>query len=162
VVLWKNTQPRLYGVESLINGTPEEWKAFCKKHKIALTDLIRIIDDANEDNLEHHQLLRGYADNVIANDFNVYTFTDIVGLLQNHPKIENVYLTRGTGETFWRRLWRPVVQYSNHHNKYERKLLTPSRYAFYQHGRHNNQYPNDIIPLLNDFIFIKWENEWHF
>jgi len=153
--------PRLYGEESLINGTLDDWKAFCEKHKIAITDLITSIDDANEQDAEHRTLLGGYADNVIANNFNGQLPNNIVKLLQNNPTIKNVYLTRGTGETFWRRLWSPVVQYSNHNNLHERKLLTPSGYAFYQHGRYNNQNPNNIIPLLNDFILMKWENEWH-
>lgn len=153
--------PRLYREESLINATPTEWKAFCKKHKIAITDLITSIDDADENNPQHQNQLGGYADNVIANNFNEQVPNNIVKLLQNNPSIKNVYLSRGTGETFWRRLWRPVVQYSNQNNLHERKLLTPSGYAFYQHGRYNNQNPNNIIPLLNDFILMKWESEWH-
>jgi len=149
--------PRLYGEESLINGTPEEWKAFCKRNKIALTDLITSIDDADEQNPIHQNKLGGYADNVIANDFNEYTFTDIVGLLQNHPTIENVYLTRGTGP-FWNNLWNPINNYCNVNNKHCRKLLTPSKNARFSMFAHNRQNPNNQFTMdnLNDFILMKW------
>ncbi|WP_367752469.1 hypothetical protein [Flavobacterium sp. WC2430] len=154
--------PRLYGENSLINATPVEWKAFCKRHKIAITDLIENIADADEAIGEHVIGLASYSDRSIAEDFDEQVPNNIVALLQNHPTITNVYLTRGTGETFWRRLWRPVVQYSNQNGLHEKKLLTPSGYAFYQHGAHNNQNPNNQIALLNDFILMKWHNEWHF
>lgn len=152
--------PRLYGEVSLINDTPFEWKAFCKRHKIAITDLITSIEDADEDNRDHIGKLRSYSDKSIAGDFNKQVPNNIVALLKNYPSITNVYLTRGTGETFWRRLWRPVVQYSNLNGLNEKKLLTPSRYAFYQHGADNNKNPNNQIVLLNDFILMKWSNEW--
>lgn len=154
--------PKLYDEESLLNATPVEWKAFCKKHKIALTDLITSIDDADEHNLVHQNLLGGYADNVIANNFNEHTFTDIVGLLQNNPCIENVFLTRGN-DAFWNAQWNPISLYCNINDKCCKKLLTPSKNARFSMFAHNNQNPNDEYNManLNDFILMKWQNELH-
>lgn len=153
--------PRLYGEESLINSTHLEWKTFCKKHKIALTDLITSIDDADEQNPIHQNRLGGYADNVIVNNFNEHTFTNIVGLLQNNPTIENVYLTRGTGETLWRTRWSFIRLFCVQNNKHIKTLMTPSRNAFRQQGKYNNLNPDEPLNLA-DFILMRWRNEWHF
>lgn len=154
--------PRLYGEESLINSTHQDWKAFCRRHKIAITDLISCINDANEANPDHEDLLKSYSDKAIADKFEQQVYVNIAQLLQQHPTIQRVYLTRGTGETFWRRLWRPVKQYATENGKRERTLLTPSGFAFYQHRRYNNQNPNHQIPHLQDFIVMKWQQQWHF
>jgi len=151
--------PRLYSEPSLLNADPDEWKKFCKRHKIAVTDLISCIGDANEP--EHEAVLGGYSDDKIANDFHEHTFIEIVSLLENHQSIKNVYLTRGNAPTFWNRIWRPVRQYCTIHELHENTLLTPSGYAFYQQGKYNNANPNHPIPNLADFILSRWEEKWH-
>ncbi len=93
--------PKLYGEESLINVTPDEWKQFCKDKKIAITDIISSIDDADPDNTEHNKALTNYADKAIVHNFDDFVFVNIVQILRRHPSIKNVYLTRGiTGEAF--------------------------------------------------------------
>lgn len=91
--------PRLYGEDNLLNAGPVEWKKFCSRHKIALTDLISCIEDANQP--EHNAVMGRYADNVIANDFQQHTFTDIVGLLQAHPSIK-MFTSPGVKGSFGR------------------------------------------------------------
>ena len=34
--------PRLYGEASLINASPADWRLFCRRNKIAITDIIKI------------------------------------------------------------------------------------------------------------------------
>jgi hypothetical protein len=152
--------PRLYGEDSLINAGPDKWKKFCSRHKIALTDLISCVVDANQP--QDNAVMGGYADNVIANDFNEHTFTDIVGLLEAHPTIKNVYFTTGNAPTFWARLWRPVRAYCNQNELHENTLLTPSGFAFYQHGRYNRLHVDNPIIELGDFILMRWQEKWHF
>ena len=154
--------PRLYEEPSMINSTVQEWKRFCRRHQIAITDLISCIDDADEDNGEHVAFLENFSDKNIATCFRQHTTVDIVQILTDHPTIENIYLTRGTGETFWRRLWRPIVQYADQNDKYECRLLTPSGYAFYQQGRYNRQNPENQVNELSDFILKAWQDVWHF
>lgn len=153
--------PRLYGEDSLINSAPEDWKSFCREKSIAITDLIYSIEDADEKNPQHQRTLRTYSDKDIATKFHKHIPVNIVELLDNNPSIENVYLTRGVGETFWRRLWKPVINYTSEHNKYEARLLTPSGYAFYQHGRYNKNNPQNRIEDLADFILMAWQQVWH-
>ena len=154
--------PRLYGMPSLINAGSVVWKQFCKEQKIALSDLISCIDDADEHNKEHQKIIGGFSDEALAFNFDDIEFVPIVQLLKKHPTIKNVYLTRGISEAYWRHLWNPVIHYCSLNGLRERRLLTPSGNAFYQHGAHNNDHPNDPIPLLEDYILRRWQQEWHF
>ncbi|MES2418298.1 MAG: hypothetical protein V4541_08925 [Bacteroidota bacterium] len=151
--------PRLYGEQSMLDSGPDEWKKFCKRYKIAITDLIGCIGDAVRP--EHDKVMKSYSDEKIAQDFQEHTFVDIVSLLKIHPTIKNVYFTRGAAPTFWSRLWRPVRYYCEINKIQEDTLLTPSGYAFYQHGRYNNTNPHQPISNLANFILMSWQQKWH-
>ncbi len=152
--------PRLYGEESLINGTPAEWKSFCKRNLIAITDLIYCIEDAEEDNPDHVEYLRSYSDKNIASKFAQHVCVNCVQLIDKYPSIQNIYLTRSTDESFWKRLWRPVVQLAIARGITEKKLMTPSGYAYYQQGTYNKANPNNQLNLP-DYILMRWEQVWH-
>ena len=154
--------PRLYAEKSLINARPAAWKQFCQSKQIAITDIISSIDDAGNDNAEHIKILAGFADKAIVYNFDDFVFVNIVQVLQRHPSIKNVYFTRGITEAFWRHLWNPVMQYCSLNGLHERRLLTPSANALYQQGAYNNENPGNMIPLLEDYILMKWQQEWHF
>ncbi len=155
--------PRLYGEASLINAGPAEWKRFCRNKQIALTGLISSIDDADPANPAHKRMLGGFHDNAIIHNFEDLNYVNIVQLLQRHPTIRNVYITRSITEAFWRHLWNPVMHYCNANSLYERKLPDPSdEDASYQHKAHNRDNPGDLIPTLEDYILKRWKQEWHF
>lgn len=153
--------PRIYGENSLINASPEEWKFFCRDKGIVITDLIYSINDADPSNQVHRNILGTFSDKDISEKFNDYTYVNIINILVNNPTIQNVYLTRGIGETFWRRLWRPIINYTIENSIYESQLLTPSGYSFYQQGRHNKLNPQNKIYNLSDFVLNKWTEVWH-
>ena len=153
--------PRLYGAESLIGASANEWKQFCHDRRVAITDLFKSIDDADPDSLEHRKKLASFSDNSIIHNFEDLNYVNIIQLLRLHPTIKNVYLTRGVTEAFWRHLWNPVTHYCNHNNIRERKLLTPSRDAAYHHEAYNSQNPGNQIPLLQDYLLMRWQQEWH-
>lgn len=154
--------PRLYGEGSLINAGANEWKQFCHDKQIAITDLISSIDDAEHDNPGHVNALKGFSDKAIEHNFYDFAYVNIVALLKRRPEIKNVYITRGVTDAFWRHLWNPVAHYCNVNNVCERKLLTPSGNAFYQYGAYNNQHPENEISRLEDYILMRWQQEWHF
>lgn len=155
-----NVLPRLYGQECLKQGELAEWKGFCKDKNIAITDLISCIDDADVELPHHVAALDGYDDQAIVENFEQFQFVNIITLLQRNPTITNVYLTRGVGATFWRRLWRPVKSYCIANGKRPRTLITPSRYAYFQQGKHNNLHPENPLNL-QDYILMRWQAEWH-
>lgn len=152
--------PRLYQPESLIDATPAAWKQFCHDKKVAITDLISCINDADEDNPQHRTWLGDYTDTNIATRFFNHTATNIVQLLQNHPTILNVYLTRGADGTFWKCLWRPVKRYCEAVGITCKTLFTPSGNARFQHGLHNQNNPDNQLGM-GDYILMRWQQGWH-
>ena len=152
--------PRLYGQQSLkALGRQNEWKKFCHDHKVAITDLISCIEDADENNPLHCQYLAGYSDTAITEHFKKFKFVPVTKLLQQNPTIKNVYLTRGIGPTFWKNLWKPVQQYCSANRICCKALITPSDYAFYQLGRYNNLHPESPLNR-EDFILMRWREQW--
>lgn len=157
-----NVLPRLYGINSLANAGSADWKRFCREHKIALTDIISCIDDANPVNKEHNKMLGGYSDKAIVYNFDDHEYVDVVDLLKRHPSIKNVYITRGITEAFWRHAWNPVMRFCNSNEIRERKLLTPSDEVDYHHAAYNNEHPGNAIEKIEDYILMRWKEEWHF
>ncbi len=154
--------PRLYAEASLIGAGANDWQQFCKHKQIAFTDLISCIEDAEPDNADHVKMLGGFSDKAIEHNFDDFSYVNIVQLLQRHSSIKNVYLTRGVTDAFWRHLWNPVAHYCSVNGMHERKLLAPSQEAAYHHGAYNKQYPESPIEKLEDYILLRWRQEWHF
>jgi hypothetical protein len=148
--------PRLYDEHSLINAGPADWKEFCRRHLIGITDLIACIGDADELDPDHVEWLGGYSDEQIAKNFKEFDFTKIDQILLNYPSIMHIYLTRGA-QGLWRRLWRPIQQ-----GRDARTLLTPSDWARIQHRIFNKRNPQQKIERLPDFIKMRWQAQWHF
>lgn len=154
--------PSLYGVASLRKGaTPTDWKQFCHNHKIAITDLITSIEDADENDPQHVKHLKGYRDSAIAHQFKDIKPTDIVGLLKQHPTIQHVYLTRQEGIPYFDGLWQPIEDYCRQTGVSAQKLLTPSGNARFQMGDYKKLNPTTPSPLRT-FIFAAWREGWHF
>ncbi|RZA02434.1 MAG: hypothetical protein EOP47_06990 [Sphingobacteriaceae bacterium] len=156
-----NVLPRIYGEESLLNEDVQAWKDFCHRNLIAITDLISCIVDADIDNPQHNLWLGNYGDNNIVNQFNEQIPIDLIGVLENNPSINNIYLTRGVigaDATFWANIWNPVN--NQFINKRFRELLTPSGNARFQLGRYNRQNLNNQLNLA-DFILMRWQEKWH-
>jgi len=154
-----NVLPRIYNEPSLTNANHLHWKQFCQRNLIAITDLISCIGDANRCS-QHDEWLRNYSDKKIAEKFHNYIFVNIVELLETHPTVSNVYLTRGMDDTFWRKAWHPIKNFCEKNGKTCKELLTPSGYAFYQQGKYNKQNPNNQL-TLPDFILMRWREKWH-
>lgn len=159
--LFWDVLPRVYGRESLLNNSVAEWRQFCKDQKIALTDLISEIEDADVASKKHQKMLGGFSDKAIMHNFDDFDFTNIVSLLQKHSSIKNVYLTRGITEAFWRHLWSPVMRYTNSNGLHERILLTPDDSATYQYEAYTTANPDIVMPALSDYLVMRWKEVWH-
>lgn len=152
--------PRLYNEDSLRMATPKDWKKFCKQKKIAITDMISCIDDADVNDFDDVELLAGYSDKAIAKSFKGHVLNDIVGILNKNTDIRNIYFTRSASDTFWKKLWQPIIAHCNLNNIRAKTLLTPSGYAYFQQGKYNKMCPEQALELP-DFILMKWQREWH-
>jgi hypothetical protein len=153
--------PRLYNSELNLRFTnASAWKDFCSKYKIALTDLITCIDDADKDNPSHQKLIGEYLDTSIAKSFQQIEPTNIVDLLKKWPSIKNVYLTRQGGNSYYDGLWASVEEYCNKSGIEARCLLTPSASARFKIKAYKLENPKDATPLRN-FIYHSWRQHWH-
>jgi hypothetical protein len=146
--------PRIYESINLRNSNPQDWKSFCVRNQIAITDLLASIDDANPNNPEHIQAISNYKDSDIANLFQHFTPVDICNILERYPTIVNVYLTRQLGNVFWDNLWQNITGHFQEAPIHFKTLLTPSASARFQ--------MNGIEGMsLRDFIFNHWHQAWH-
>ena len=154
--------PRIYEGDnaSLVNAGPNDWKNFCRRNRIAITDLIYSINDANEGNPEHIRGLGNYSDSFITENFQEFTFVEVVDILAQNPTIQHIYLTR-SAVGFWAQRWQPVMNYAALNGKTTQTLLTPSKNARFQHGRWNRAHPNHPIQNLADYILMRWQEVWH-
>lgn len=156
--------PRLYNPGLNLRGSnTNDWKLFCSQNKIALTDIISSINNANENNPEHQDILRTYDDTSISDYFDDFTFTDISAILEENPTIKYVYLTRQEGITLFDQQWALVEQFrieNPERNIRIRNLMTPSASARFQIKSYKLANPNDPTPLRN-FIFQNWRQQWH-
>lgn len=139
---------------------PSEWKKFCRKNEIAITDLIESIEDAENRNQNHISFLRTFSDKNIAVEFKEHKLVEIIGLLKNRPSIKNIYFTRGIGETFWKKKWKPIKDYCDLNELKCETLLTPSGYAFYQQAKYNKKILDNQLNL-EDYILKEWKAKWH-
>jgi len=140
-----------------------DWTSFCRDHGVALTDLISVIEDANEADVIHRKLLGKYLDSDIALRFREFAFTDLTGLLQKYPTIQNVYLTRQPGISCFDSRWALVEQFAAEHPERElhvRQLLTPSASARFQIAPFQAANPGLAEPLRH-FIHQAWSQQWH-
>ena len=158
--------PRLYNnPHNLRTGGHNhlDWKEFCVDNQIALTDLIYSINDADENNEEHQDVLRTYLDTSIADYFEDFTFIELTNILDQFTTITNVYLTRQDGIDLFDEQWNLVEEYRRLHperNLHIRKLLTPSASARFQIRPYREANPQDRTPLRN-FIYQSWQENWH-
>jgi hypothetical protein len=152
--------PQLYKEPTLIKDTEIKWKEFCIRKKIALTDLIASIDDADPYNQKHLNIIRSFSDDSLVKSFNDFEYVDLVKILRLHTSIKNVYITRNTSQTFWRKSVSSLKKYAHSSGINVESIMTPSGYAYFQQGRYNKLHPNNIL-TLSQFILVSWKNVWH-
>ena len=153
--------PKIYTEPSLRNEPIFKWKLFCKKHGIAITDIIYSVQDADLTNPDHLKLMKSYRDSDLAKFFHHFELVDLVHLLQQHTSIQSVYVTRSINDSFWKKKLLKVIDYCHAYNISFQPLLTPSGFAYLQQAKHNHNNSQPILEL-SDFIFMRWRNVWHF
>lgn len=154
------TLPRMFNEDSLLKLNHIAWKKFCALKKIIITDLISSINDANEDNLTHFEIISKFRDIEFAKHFNGFEMTNILGILENNPSIEKVFFTRNSGVELFDNQIEIIREFCTNNNIYFSHLLTPSKNARFQMRGWNPQTP-DLERNLSNFIYEKWLNKWN-
>lgn len=154
------TLPRMFQEESLrINFNHSDWKIFCSRNQVALTDLITSIKDAKQDNPNHFEIISKFRDAEFADTFEDFEMTNILEILENNPKIEKVFFTRNQGVDLFDNEINIINDYCINHNILFSYLLTPSKNARFQMGGYEPRNPN-LVRNLSNFIYEKWLENW--
>lgn len=152
-----NTLGYIYEQNPLLGteGNPEQWKAFCKRRQLAVTDLITLVKKVIAEDLEE-TLCKNFSDKklepfILEGNF---VSTEIENLITNSPKLQHlkcVYLTRTTTNGAWNVLWRPIRIACRNKNIHIAKLTTPGGFNYFQF--------NDNFPRTSENLAKLWERK---
>lgn len=151
--------PRMFQQVSLRNNNHIEWKNFCSQNQIGITDLITSINDADQENERHFDIIANFKDREFPNTFHEFEMTNIVNILENYPSINKVFFTRNKGIELFDTQIDLINNYCQNHNIYFSHLLTPSANARFQMGGYKPLNPN-LENNLPNFIYEKWLEKW--
>ena len=132
------------------------WQDFCKKHKIAITDFVECIRDADENNTKDQESLGKFKDEKLMK-FKL-DFTDISSILNDNPKIKNAYFTRKS----FNKINKIKKEWDSLEKEYKslkfELLLTPSNNAANSFKKELELIKNAVLPR---FISTEWNKNWH-
>ena len=152
--------PMMFEKDSLRHSDHLDWKNFCAENKIAITDLILSINDADQENQNHYSIISNFQDTKFTNEFEVFNMTDIIGILNNYPSIKKVFFTRNQGVELFDDRINLIRNYCTENNIYFSYLLTPSKNARFQMRGYEPTNPN-LERTLPNFIYEKWLENWN-
>ena len=151
--------PRMFQQMSLRNNNHTEWKNFCSQNQIGITDLITSINDADQENEHHFDIISNFRDHEFANTFNEFEMTNVLEILENFPTINKVFFTRNQGVELFDTQINLINEYCQNRNIYFSHLLTPSANARFQMRGYEPMHPN-LERTLPNFIYEKWLENW--
>jgi hypothetical protein len=154
------TLPRMFNEVSLRNLNHSDWKHFCAQKKIAITDLISSINDANQEDPTHFEIISKFKDTEFAETFNSFEMTNIIEILENNPSIKKVFFTRNPGVVLFDNQIEAIREFCNNNHIHFSHLLTPSKNARFQMRGWNPKMPN-LERNLSNFIYEKWLINWN-
>lgn len=86
--------PACHNQPALINGNRGIWIDFCSEHRIAITDIVEKLANADEFNPGHRNLICNFKDEYL-NQFGV-VLNNIPAILEANPAINRICITRAT------------------------------------------------------------------
>ena len=138
--------PTIHEQQSLLTGNRRIWIDFCRRNQLAVTDIIESFDEADETNPQHREAICGFKDEKLV------TFepnnNDIPAILEAHPTIKQVIITRQTLPKFWKACFTDTFDWIYHHPQRQiqiKMLRSPSRGAI-----------KGVIGNFCDFVGNRW------
>lgn len=119
--------PKVFGKQSLTSGSHEDWKNFCREHKIAITDIIESITADPE--IHKEEICKFQDDKLEKFDKRI---NNIPRILELYPTIEQICITRQTLTPFWTNCFSDTLHYIKsvpNRSIKVRMLRSPSRGA---------------------------------
>ncbi|HMJ46807.1 MAG TPA: hypothetical protein VK498_05725 [Ferruginibacter sp.] len=123
--------PAIHRLPSLLEGNRNTWIEFCRKNKIAITDILSLINDADPELEEHRNTICKFKDEELENL--EVTTNNIPAILENYPNIKQICITRQRPlPNFWEECFIDMFQFINDNPLREievKYLRSPSRGA---------------------------------
>lgn len=141
--------PKAHNEPSLISGKREDWLKFCKTKGIAVTDIIKSLRNADENLREHREIICKFQDDDFAS-FDI-ELTNIPAILEQHPSIQQVCITRQTLGLIWNNCFAPTINWINANKPRKIKLLflrSPSRGA-----------RKGVVGPFAEFVAVRWKQQ---
>jgi hypothetical protein len=151
--------PRMFNDCSLRHSGPKRWKEFCSLKNIVITDLITSINDANEENPEHFEIISKFRDADFANYFKEIEMTNVLKIIEDNPTIKKVFFTRQDGVGMFDNQINIIDRHCKNKKIHFSRLLTPSANARFQMNGWHPQTPN-LDRTLPNFIYESWLSKW--
>jgi hypothetical protein len=151
--------PRMFNSQSLRNKNHNEWKKFCSEKRVAITDLIASIIDADAENQEHLEIINSFKDSKFADIFNEFEITNVLKIIKNNPSINKVFFTRKEGVKLFDDEIEKIQDFCRKNKIYFSYLMTPSGNARFQM---RGYIPKDkkLQRSLSNFIFENWRKKF--
>lgn len=141
--------PKVHGEPSLLTGHRSQWLEFCKRNGLAITDIIRSLKNADENVASHREVICKFKDDDFA-QFDIEV-TDIPSILEKHPSIKQLCLTRQTLGPIWNQCFADTFKWINSNrarNINSRFLRSPSRGA-----------RKGVVGPFADFVANRWKEQ---
>ncbi|WP_458625992.1 hypothetical protein [Winogradskyella sp. PC D3.3] len=148
-----NTLGYIYEQNPLLGteGNPDDWKSFCERNKLAVTDLLKRVNKVVAKDLKE-TLCKNFSDSklepFILQD-NVLP-TEISNLIEQSSNLQNlkcVYLTRATTNRAWNILWKPIADVCRKRKIHVAKLTTPGGFNYFQFNENFPRTPENLAEL---------------
>jgi hypothetical protein len=152
--------PQIYNEPSLINNNVNDWKDFCKRHRIAITDMISQVYGAIPSQQNDISVIRSFSDSKLIKRYNHFQLVDLVKILRRHSLVKNVYITRSINSGFNFHTLMLAKRYASKNGIRVQSILTPSGYARFQQLQYNKMNPNKTLSLPQ-YILMRWREVWH-
>ncbi len=141
--------PKAHGEASLIAGNREEWLKFCKRNGIAITDIIKSLKDADESLRERRDIICKFKDDDFA-QFDIEV-TDIPTILEKHPNIKQVCITRQTLGRIWNNCFNEAFEWIHtNRDRNIKLLLLRSPYRGARKG---------VVGTFSEFVSSRWKEQ---
>lgn len=145
--------PRMFEGKSLLTENPSEWKAFCKRNKIAITDLIKEVTCFNPLQTEDKAILATYGDAQLLKYQEHFKYNSIAALKIKYPSIKHILFTRKL-DSNWKTVW---ASCGINDRTEINELFTPSRYSSYATSKWRKEQGYDKPMSIPDFIIGNWK-----
>jgi hypothetical protein len=135
--------PEIWSNQKMRRSNSIAWEQFIQQNKIGITDLIKDISDADQNNVQHVTWLKDKADTGLVKFQNIdWNTTEIINLVNNSKKkLKGIFITNQKAPDIIEAQIQLIEQAAIQNNIDFERLITPSAGARFQFPKGTKLYP---------------------